>query len=301
MNYRKILFPILALSAALLWSGCDYGDVKITNLTPPTLAENHSNVYTLSASVKPLTSDVVPGSIRANIVIDGETFPMTQSSLSPDLFEFEYHLPAGRQDASYYFLAEYEVTISDFVKTREAFSEIHSFKLANRYAFSLDVTRAPVGARVSVLGRGFKRSDIITIGGIEAPTNFTSANSLHFNVPSISSGESYMVQLSDGESALNVGTLRVDSGTINVSPSSLSLTEGQRAMLVFSVNAPAPEGGLYIDVTTDVPDSIIMPEVIVPAGARSVNVPVEAGNAGSGSLFVEMDGYTSVTVPVTVR
>ncbi len=72
-------------------------------------------------------------------------------------------------------------------------------------------------------------------------------------------------------------------------------------MLVFSVNATAPEGGLYIDVTTDSPESIVMPEVIIPQGARSVNVPVEAGSAGSGRLFIEMSGYNKVTVPVTVR
>src|SRR5690606_17018382 len=147
MNYRIILFPFLAALATVI-SGCDYGDVRLTNLTPPTLAENHSNVYTLSASVKPLTASVLPHGLRANSVIDGETFPMRRSTLSPDLFEFEYHLPAGRQDASYYFLAEYEVEIKGFVKTREAFSDLHSFKLANRYAFSLDVTRAPVGAKV---------------------------------------------------------------------------------------------------------------------------------------------------------
>lgn len=300
MNYRKLLLSLLAL-ASLLLSGCDFGDVKITNLTPPTLAENHSNVYTLSASAKPLTTDVIVDSIRMNIVIDGETFPMQQSSVSPDLFEFEYHLPAGRQDASYYFLSEYEVKINDFTRTRESFSDIHSFKLANRYAFSLDVTRAPVGARVGVVGRGFKRTDKITIGGIDAPTSYTSANSLHFNVPPIAPGQSYMVQLTDGESVLNVGTLRIDAGRISASPSSLFLSEGDRSMVVFSVNSPAPEEGLFIDVTTDIPDSIVMPEVVIPGGARSVNVPVQGAAIGNGSLFIEMDGYEPVRVPVTVR
>lgn len=301
MKYRTTLLGLLSLASALFLSGCDFGDVSITNLTPTTLAENHSNVYTISASVKPRTTNVVDGSIRTNIVIDGQTYPMQQSTLRPDLYEFEYQLPAGRQDANYYFLVDYEVEIRGFTKEREAFSDVQSFKLANRFAYSLEVTRAPVGARVGVIGRGFKRSDVITIGGVPAPTNFNSPNSLDFHVPSLQPGQNYLVQMSDGESTLNVGTLRVDPGTISVSPSSLSLNEGGRGMLVFSVNATAPEGGLFIDVTTDAPDSIIMPEVVIPEGARSVNVPVRGGTPGRGQLYVEMDGYNELSIPVTVQ
>lgn len=301
MNHRNTFLSLVALIASLFVSGCNFDDVVIKNRTPATLAENHSNVYTLTTSVKPRATGVLRDSIQANIVIDGETFPMQGSSLSPDLFEFEYHLPAGRQDASYYFLVDYKIDVNSFVKTREAFSGIHSFKLANRYAYSLDMTRAPVGAKIGVVGRGFKQGDIIKIGGLDAPTSFSSANSLHFNVPAMQSGQSYMVQLSDGDSNLNVGTLRVDSGTVSVSPSSLTLNEGERSMIVFSVNATAPAAGLFIEVTTDIPDSIVMPEVVIPAGARSVNVAVEAGVAGRGKLFIEMDGYNSLEIPVTVR
>jgi hypothetical protein len=301
MNYRTSFFITFGLAATLLLAGCNVGDLDISNRTPATLAENHSNVYTISVSVKPRTAHVLTGSIRTNIVIDGQTFPMQQSHLSPDLFEFDYNLPAGRQDATYYLLADYEVDIRGFVKRREQYSTIQSFKLANRFAYSLDVTRAPVGARVGVIGRGFKRTDTITIGGVAAPTSFSSPNSIYFHVPSLRPGQSYMVQMSDGESILNVGTLRVDAGTVTVSPSSLTLDSGGRSMLVFSVNAVAPEGGLFIDVTTDAPESIVMPEVVIPPGARSVNVPVQGGRAGRGTLFVEMDGYNSVSVPVTVR
>jgi hypothetical protein len=301
MNYRTSIFALLSLAGALLLAGCNFGDVTITNLTPATLAENHSNVYTISATVRPRTANVVPGSIRMNIVIDGQTHPMQQSHLSPELFEFEYQLPGGRQDASYYFLADYQVDIRGFIKDREEFSKLYSFRLANRFAFSLEVTRAPVGARVGIIGRGFKRTDSVIIGGVPAQTTFSSQNSIFFNVPSLRPGQNYMVQVSDGESTLNVGTLRVDSGSISVSPTSLSLDSGGRSMVIFSINAVAPEGGLFIDVTTDAPDSIIMPEVIIPQGARSVNVPVRGGQPGRGNLFVEMDGYNSVTVPVTVR
>ena len=39
---------------------------------------------------------------------------------------------------------------------------------------------------------------------------------------------------------------------------------------------PAPMGGLYINVTTDIPSSVIMPEVIIPETARTVNIAVQA-------------------------
>src|SRR5690606_25348763 len=134
----------------------------------------------------------------------------------------------------YYFRVDYKVDVNGFIKEREAFSPFQSFKLANRYAYSLDVTRAPLGAKVGIVGRGFNRDDVVTIGGIEAATAFDSTNSLFFHVPSLEAGQSYMVEISDGTSKLNVGTLRVDSGTISVTPSSLTLNEGDRAMLVFS-------------------------------------------------------------------
>jgi hypothetical protein len=53
-------------------------------------------------------------------------------------------------------------------------------------------------------------------------------------------------------------------------------------------------------VTTDVPDSVIMPEVVIPQGQTSVTVTVEGGKQGSGSLFLKGFGNGEVTVPVTV-
>jgi hypothetical protein len=57
-----------------------------------------------------------------------------------------------------------------------------------------------------------------------------------------------------------------------------------------------------LDVTTDVPDSVIMPEVIVPEGANSVTVDVKGGKPGAGNLFLK--GYGSsgeITIPLVVK
>ena len=59
---------------------------------------------------------------------------------------------------------------------------------------------------------------------------------------------------------------------------------------------------MLIDVRTDVPDSIIMPEVMVPANATSVTVPVQGGKTGTGSLFFTSSaGESSVAVTVTAK
>ena len=97
-----------------------------------------------------------------------------------------------------------------------------------------------------------------------------------------------------------MGTFRIDASTISVAPTSLSLRTGDRTTLTFSLPNPAPPGGTLLDVATDVPESIIMPEVIVPQGQTSVSVTVEGGKPGNGTLYLKGFGAGEVTVPVTI-
>ena len=55
-----------------------------------------------------------------------------------------------------------------------------------------------------------------------------------------------------------------------------------------------------LDIATNVPDSIIMPEVIVAQGQTSVTVTVEGGKPGNGSLFLKGFGSGEVNVAVSV-
>lgn len=293
---------LFVMCSAVFLAGCDTGNIQIDNLTPTTLSENPSNIYTISVRIAPRTAHVIRDSVRPHIVIDGETHPMRASGLRADQFEFEHRLPGDRQDARYFFLVNYQIENHGIIMDRESFSAIQNLRLTNRYPYSLEVTRAPVGAEVGVIGRGFTRGDTITVGGATAPTSWRSSNSIRFHVPPLRTGENYLVQLvSPGAPPLNVGTLHVDAGFIRVAPSSLDIRGGERAVLVFSISTPAPAGGLVIDVTTDVPDSVIMPEVVIAEGERSVSITVEGGQPGSGEVFVEMPGYESVRVPVRVR
>ena len=59
-------------------------------------------------------------------------------------------------------------------------------------------------------------------------------------------------------------------------------------------------GGTLLDVTTDVPESVIMPEVVIPQGQTYVSVTVEGGKTGTGNLFLKGFGSGEVTIPVTV-
>ena len=165
----------------------------------------------------------------------------------------------------------------------------------------LQVDRAPVGRPVTVLGRRFFRSDRIVIGDVAAETRFKSANELEFLVPPLPAGESYFVQLETDGRMVPIGNFMVDLSLLKVAPKSLELAVGESMVLVFSVDFEAPAGGLAVRVTTDIPSSIIMPEVIIPAGSRSVSVAVEGARPGQGALFADVPGMKEVTIPAYGR
>ena len=71
--------------------------------------------------------------------------------------------------------------------------------------------------------------------------------------------------------------------------------------LTFTLSYPAADGGQLLDVTTDVPESVIMREVVVPAGQTSVTVNVQGGRPGSGNLYLKGFGDGTIKIPVTVQ
>ena len=131
---------------------------------------------------------------------------------------------------------------------------------------------------------------------------FESPSSLSFFVPPVEPGKSYRLRLAGGGNELQVGSFRVDALSFTVSPSTLVLRTGEQQALTFTIPQPAPAGGMLIDVTTDVPQSIVMPEVIVAAGQTSVTVPVQGGKPGNGSLFFKSSaGESTVSVTVSTK
>ncbi|MDB6128794.1 MAG: hypothetical protein JWM35_2690 [Verrucomicrobia bacterium] len=295
---RKILLGLGALLALALLSGCE--SVVLTNLTPASLPENPSQIYTFTLRVTPKVSTITAGSIKPHVIVDGQNYAMNKSSLADGLYEFEYQVPAGREELAYYFLVNYEVEINGTPTLREAYTDITHARIVHRYVLSLEVNRGPIGARVSVLGRGFTPQDVLYFDSTAARTVFESPNALSLFVPALEANRNYRVTLNSPAGNSPVGSFRIDPSNVSVSPASITLVTGQRLPITFNVPNSAPPGGLLLDITTDVPESVIMPEVVVPQGQNSVTVTVEGGKPGTGSLFLKGYGAGEVNVPVTV-
>ena len=302
MKINSHLSVVAGLLAILFLTGCAK---SVKNLTPSEFPQNPSNIYTLSVEIREKKDlGVVKGSMRPKVVIDGESRMMARSPLGENIWDYEYKMPSGRRNAVYYFDIEYEVYTSKATRVKSITlpkDGLLKFTLVNRYVVTLESNRGPVGSRIGLMGRGFSPSDQVLVGGQLTNSEFFSPNALSFFVPSLPAGKSYNVTLR-GESGENmVGSFRVDTAQMQVLPSSVNVVAGGRATLIFSIPAEAPMGGLPVEITTNIPDSVILPEVTIPAGSKSVSVPLEGGTPGIGVLYVETPGYSSLEVPVQVR
>ena len=111
----------------------------------------------------------------------------------------------------------------------------------------------------------------------------------------------YPVQLIGGpHGALDIGNFRIDESILSVVPNTLEIQSGDTATLLFKIDFEAPQGGLPIDIKTNVPASVIMPEAFINQGDKTVNVPVRGGEPGEGKLIVSASGYEPVEIPVKV-
>jgi hypothetical protein len=301
MKIKSNLTVLTLFAAVLFLSGCAK---SVKNLTPSEFPQNPSNIYTLSVEVREKKDlGVVKGSLRPKVVIDGESRLMTPSPLGDHIWDYEYKMPSGRRNAVYYYDIEYEVytTKSSKVKSITLPKDgLLKFTLVNRYIVSLESNRGPVGAKIPLNGRGFSQNDQVYVGGQLAHSEFFSPNALSFFVPSLPAGSSYNVTLRGENGEIVVGSFRVDSAQMQVLPTSVSVVSGGRATLIFTIPTEAPMGGLPVDITTNIPESIILPEVTIPSGSKSVSVPLEGGTPGIGVLYVETPGFSSLEVPVQV-
>ena len=278
----------------LAWTGLSLGlalfsgstTIELTNLTPTSLPNNPSEIYTFTLRATPKASTIPAGSVAPHIIIDGQSHDMGKSTLQPDIYDFEYQLPAGRDQVAYYYLVDYKVEDNGQVYPRQAYTDLAHAQIVRRYVLSLEVNRGPVGARISILGRGFTPQDQVAFDGTPVRTIFESPTSISFFVPAVDVGRNYAITLAGANGNSPVGTFRVDASNVTVDPTSLTLVTA---------------GGLLLDVTTDVPESVIMPEIIVPEGQTSVTITVEGGRPGSGSLFLKGYGSGEITIPVVVQ
>jgi hypothetical protein len=283
----------------LLLTGCAS---NLRNLTSSQLPSNPSGIYTFSVELENVPGNLVEGSETVTITIDGQAdLRMSPSPISDRVWRYEYRIPPEKDLVGYFYTVRYQVEKDGEIRDREITSDrIYYSELVNRYILGLEVDRGPVGTEVAVLGRNFSPGDRVEIGGVEAETRYESPTSLRFVVPALDAGRSYEGRVLSDRGDLTIGRFRIDAAELEVLPGELELTPGGMEMMIFSTPTPAPSGGLPIRVTTDVPGILIMPEVVVPAGQRSVNVRVEGGEPGEGTVYVEAPGYSEVRLPVRV-
>jgi len=294
---RRIFPGLLAGLGLLFLTGCN---ITITNLTPDLMRENPSQLYTISARVKASSSSIDRSSIQVSAIVDGQDRPMHKSRLADNVYEYDYALPAGRDRASYYLLVRYKFNASAAYEHSEAYTQLQQLRVERRYALPLEVNRGPVGARVTVLGGGFTPQDVISLDSVPARTVYESPSSLSFFVPSVDPKRNYNLSVSGGGSPVSAGSFRADATGVTVTPTALNLRSGEQRTLEFTIPTAAPQGGLLLDLTTDVPESVIMPEVVVPEGATSVTITIKGGKPGAGALFLKGFGEGEITIPVAV-
>jgi hypothetical protein len=296
---RKFFLGLATVLGLVLLTGCD---MTLTRITPDSLPENPSQIYTITLRATPRAASIIKDSISSFLVIDGQSHKMNKSPLGGDLYEFDYQLPAGRDEMAYYFLVQYQFETSVHPSSQELYTEVFHTKIARRYVLKLEANRGPVGARINVAGRGFTAQDIVYLDNQPARTVYESPNSVSFFIPAVPPNRNYRVMLGGTAGNSFVGSLRVDPCDVQVFPTSLTLHSGEVQNVTFTLPYIASAGGQLLDVATDVPESVIMPEVVVPAGQSSVAVPVQGGKKGSGNLSLKGYGPSGeILIPITVQ
>jgi len=273
------------------------------------IPQNASNIYTFSFEAKIYAQNKIKGSEQAFITINGEDkLPMERQSPESNLFTYEYAAAQGVSEFRYYYELhyDYKTAASTGQKTlysthEQRYGRPYQAKLINRYPIQLISSRGRVGDKINIVGTGFSDFDKVIIGGIEAETTFNHETSLGFIVPALNASQSYEILLRTGTGDIKFGQFRVDEGTLKIFPRSLDLTSGDVGQLTFEIEGIAPKGGFYIDVKTNIADSLIMPEVIIDEGFSSKVVTIEGGEAGTGYIEVKAPGYPKQRIPVTVR
>jgi hypothetical protein len=179
-------------------------------------------------------------------------------------------------------------------------SQLFNFQVSNRCISSLEACRGISGTKVMLLGCGFQKDDRVVFGDISVETRVYDDRRAEFVVPCIEANRNYYLTLQGSQGRLPLGDFFIDPTPIDSSTRHLELHGKERQVFTLSVPYCVPTDLLLL-VTTDIPEDIVMPEVCIPKGSRSVDVFI-SGNEyeASGKLYVEAPGYQLLEVPVHV-
>lgn len=287
----KNQFSILLVLCSCILSGC-YS--TINNLTPKTMPQNPSNSYQIAMKIRNSNIKIPFESYSSRIIIDGVPHEMLKTDNLN--FTFDYKIDENKHTAAYY----YEISYLLNKREKSIKSKIFRLNIINRYAIGFECNRGRPYCEISLLGRGFTEGDKVVIGGYTCDTAFISPNVLTFKIPFIDGGKSYKAILDSDNGNIGLGEFFVDTLTISTEPTKLKLNSGDRQLLTITIDIDAPEFGLPLDITTDIPESVIMHDVSIQPGMRTATVIVEGGQPGEGSLFISAHGFTDCILPISV-
>ena len=273
---------------------------KVINLTPERIPQNPSGIYALSMTTNVAENDAIPDTVKAAIVIEGNTYPMQKDPQAGSIYEFQYQMPQSKNQASYYFIINYKTDAERNAAEKSLFSQVYTFTAINRYVITMQFDRSPIGTKIPVVGRGFSKFDRILIGATEAETEFVANTTLIFTVPQIPPNQSYDVVLKTGNGEIPMGKFYVDPAQFRVSPTEVTIPSGETIMMVLDIGITAPAKGFSVDVKTDIPQSIVMKKVVVPKGSSTVSLLIQGAKPGKGSLFINATGFSELVVPVKI-
>jgi hypothetical protein len=289
---------VFFVMGTILLAGCD-GE-NICNMTPNVVPQNQSNIYTITAAIRGTDGDISQKSIKPYVVVNGEKHEMKKHPDGNNVFVHDYRF-SGIGVIPYYFEVVYEISRNGDMRKKTAKSDLFSTSVTDKYIFALDANRGPIGAPVNVIGYGLTRTDRVRFGGRVIPANWLSSAATQFVVPSVECNGEYEVYLLTKRKELFAGTFFVDEAMLRCSTDFIRLANGESRRLVFMLDCPAPDGGIEVEITTDIPDSIIMPEVHFMSGERTVSVNITGSEeSAKGTLFVQAKGFLSLEIPVEI-
>ncbi|MDR1414099.1 MAG: hypothetical protein LBI56_04165 [Puniceicoccales bacterium] len=241
---------------------------------------------------------IVSNDCSARIIIDGETHRMDK--IRDFGYAYTYRRPSERHRANYYYEVDYKEKSGTGVRFKSERSKLYSLIVSNRYVIGFESNRGLPGSQCTLLGRGFDDGDYVEIGGVPCETTFTSSNALSFTVPLLDTCGKYTAKLISDNGDLGIGHFTVDPVALHVNLSKIELASGEKQVLIVATDIESSKEGIFVDVTTNIPDSIIMKDIFIPAGTKSASAVVQGGAPGSGTLYLSAAGFDELKIPVEI-
>ena len=160
-------------------------------------------------------------------------------------------------------------------------------------------------ARVLISGTGaFTFSDSKSFASAESNATAT----FTINVPSnVVAGQTLVVTARSADASGNLSTpvsltLTARAATDVTLPTSLTLLAGETASLAVTLGAPAPLGGVRVDLSSGAPGIASITSTLVFAqGETTKNATVTAVSGGTTQISAAIGGTTRATSTITVR